>query len=244
LASVAGVYPLATGSGPRRLAFAWTLSAWAQLIAPGLYWPHYYLIPLPGAALAVAVLVGDSGRGRTARAMAVAAVLALAASSFLLARDYLSVPPARLGTLYKGGQQWLQQRALGRELGRRARVWRSPKLFVWGYQSPLYFYSGLDAPTPEFFANDLLKGHADRDHALIRPRIRRIMDDLRAHPPELIFVGYPPFAELRKFLRDRYEQDTSLVRRGPDGIGLWVKRGEALRFQGKAAAVDEDPGGD
>jgi 4-amino-4-deoxy-L-arabinose transferase-like glycosyltransferase len=244
LASVAGLARLASGSGPSRLAFAWTLSAWVQLIAPGLYWPHYYLIPLPGAALAVGVLVGDAGRGRTGRVMAVAAVLALAATAFLLARDYLGVPPARLGTLYKGGQQWLQQRALGRELGRRARVWRSPRLFVWGYQSPLYFYSGLDAPTPEFFANDLLKGYADRDHALIRPRIRRIMDDLGAHPPDLIFVGYPPFAELRKFLRDRYDQDTGLVRRGPDSIGLWVKRGEALRFEGRAAAVAEGPGGD
>jgi 4-amino-4-deoxy-L-arabinose transferase-like glycosyltransferase len=250
LASVAGLFRLAAGPGPRRLACAWTLSAWVQLVAPGLYWPHYYLIPLPGAALAVAVLLEDewpTRRGRWGRIrwwMAGVALLSLAATAFLLARDYLGVPPARLGTLYKGGQQWLQQRALGRELGRRSRAWRSPRLFVWGYQSPLYFYSGLDAPTPEFFANDLLKGYADRDHPLIRPRIRRIMDDLRARPPELIFVGYPPFADLRTFLRERYEPDTGLVRAWPDGIGLWVKRGEALRFDGRAAAVARGAGGD
>ncbi len=38
-------------TGPRRLLAAWTLAAWAQVILPGLYWPHYYLLPIAGVAI-------------------------------------------------------------------------------------------------------------------------------------------------------------------------------------------------
>ena len=44
----------------RRLVAAWTLAAWAQVVLPGLYWPHYYLLPIAGAAIAVAVCLGDA----------------------------------------------------------------------------------------------------------------------------------------------------------------------------------------
>src|SRR5581483_5789806 len=47
---------LAPGSdGRRRLAAAWTVAAWLQVVLPGLYWQHYYLLPVPGAAIVVAV---------------------------------------------------------------------------------------------------------------------------------------------------------------------------------------------
>ena len=39
---------------------AWTLAAWAQVALPGLYWPHYYLLPIAGAAITVAVCWADA----------------------------------------------------------------------------------------------------------------------------------------------------------------------------------------
>ena len=44
----------------RRLVAAWTLAAWAQVTLPGLYWPHYYLLPIAGAAITVAVCWADA----------------------------------------------------------------------------------------------------------------------------------------------------------------------------------------
>ncbi len=37
-----------------RLVAAWTLCCWVQVALPGLFWQHYYLLPTPGIALAVA----------------------------------------------------------------------------------------------------------------------------------------------------------------------------------------------
>ena len=44
----------------RRLVAVWTLTAWAQVALPGLYWPHYYLLPTAGAAITVAVCWADA----------------------------------------------------------------------------------------------------------------------------------------------------------------------------------------
>ena len=41
------------------LAAGWTGAAWLQVALPGLYWPHYYLLPIPGVVIAIAVTLAD-----------------------------------------------------------------------------------------------------------------------------------------------------------------------------------------
>ncbi len=137
-------------------------------------------------------------------------------------RSYLLVPPQELTVRYKGGGQWVALRALGQELARRSRVWPDPHLYVWGWQSPLHFYGKLDGVTRHFFVDNLLRDQAERDHLLIRPRIREIMSALRASPPALIFTGYAPFLALRSFLREHYLPSGLVPAR--NGLGLWVQR--------------------
>jgi hypothetical protein len=132
--------------------------------------------------------------------------------------EYLLVPPEEL-VRDKGGRQWLAQRALGLELARRASSWDDPTLFVWGWQGTLYFYSGFDNVTPQVFVDDLMKSFAGSNHPQVRPRVERIMRDLRAHPPALIYAAYPPFPALRAFLEEQYS-------RSPLDIGLWTRRGD------------------
>src|SRR5205807_1001454 len=88
----------------------------------------------------------------------------------------------------------------------RSKAWNKPSLYVWGWQSPLFIYSGLDGPTRHFFADPLLedysKGH-HRDDPRVRPRVERIMRDLEARPPSMILVAYPPFPELKRYLDTR-----------------------------------------
>ncbi len=209
---------------------------------PGLYWQHYYLLPIAGAAIAVAVCIADATRrlsqvfrpasknDRHIRKALLALVsapfllLALGATAYLEIRDYLLVEPEQLTIRYKGGGQWVVLRQMGRDLSRRGRIWNNPHLYIWGWQSPLHFYGRMDSPTRHFFVDNLLRDQADRDHLLIRPRTEEIIATLKRSPPELIFTGYPPFESLQAFLNDRYF---------PSGMapGLWVRREDFGRFE-------------
>lgn len=224
----------------RPLIVAWTVSSAIEVVAPGLYWQHYYLLLAPGAALLAAIAWSDAIQGvrnekaTKARRLVSAALLvlysaALAGESAIQSREYQGRSNVELARL-KGGAQWVAQRALGRELKRRVQGWNNPSMFVWGYQSPLIFYSGLDGPARDFFANEWLRRSANDGRARDRGRLDRIMSDLRARPPDLIVAGYPPFPALKSFLNERY-LPTALTRADRDGAGrIWVKRDRFSRF--------------
>jgi len=221
--------------GRRRLLAAWTLSAWVQVALPRLFWPHYYLLPVPGLAISVAVLLCDLTSLARARRVApalgaVAIGSALIWTGWVQTVEYLRVAPEELTVRDKGGRQWLILRALGREIGARSKIWPRPTIFVWGWQSPLFFYSGLDGVTRQVFADDLIKTFAGGGHPLVRTRLERTMRELKANPPSLILAGYPPFPELRSFLNERY-LPSGLSQTSPDGRGLWVERGKYGEFE-------------
>ncbi len=113
---------------------------------------------------------------------------------------------------------------MGGEIARRSRAREHPRLYIWGWQSPLHFYSQLDSPTRHFFVDNLLRDQADRNHPLIEPRTDEIMRDLEAPAPELIFTGYPPFRACERFLNEHYLPS----RMAP---GLWVRRDAFGRFE-------------
>ena len=235
-------------SATRRLVAAWTLAASMQVVLPGLYWQHYYLVPTPGIALVVAIALADCLRvvigalkagDRATPPTAWKLTRALAAGFFLTismgatvviqVRSYLLVPPQELTVRYKGGGQWVALRALGKELARRSSIWPDPHLYIWGWQSPLHFYGKLDGVTRHFFVDNLLRDQADRGHPLIQPRIAEIMAALQSRPPALIFVGYAPFPALRAFLHERY-LPSGLVP-AQNGLGLWVERDHFRAFE-------------
>src|SRR5262249_47164644 len=235
----------------RRLTAGWAVAAWAQVTLPGLYWQHYYLLPIAGSAIAVGVsfqsalayvagalqlsrtpasrqTTSNAGKGWPSIAPAMVSIpalaIAIAATVFLEVRSYLLVPPQELTIRYKGGGQWVVLRRMGREILGRAAIWKEPHLYIWGWQSPLHFYARFDSPTRHFFVDNLLRDQADRGHKLISRRTDEIMAALNRSPPELIFTGYPPFGELRAFLIDRYI---------PSGIfkGFWVRQDSLARFE-------------
>jgi hypothetical protein len=236
------------GAG-RRLVAAWTLCAWVQVALPGLFWQHYYLLPTPGLALCLAIALGDALEAvRSARRpfragrllVGSVATLGLVAAGLKTAqiqvRDYLMVAPEELTSRFKGGRQWVVLRGMGRDLGRRTSGIPDARLFIWGWQSPLLIYSGLDDVTRHFFTDPLLEDYARGFHRTdprVRPRVERIMSDLEAHPPTLVFVAYPAFPELLRFLKGRYVQSPigGVAMGRPDGLGLWVDRGHYRQFE-------------
>lgn len=224
-----------TTSPTRRLAAGWIVASLAEVALPGMYWPHYYLLATPGLALALGVTAGDclAELSRRFRVVDLAGLGLVAAATIatvgLEVRDYLLCPPQELTVRYKGGGQWVVLRELGKELDRRKIVFDDPKLYVWGWQSPLFFYGKLDGASRHLFVDNLLRDFADRPHPLITPRVAEIMDDLRAKRPPLIFVGYPPFPALRAFLTEGY-LPSQLVPSG-NGLGLWVAKEKYAVFE-------------
>ena len=221
-----------------RLIATWTLAACFQVVLPRQFWAHYYLLPTPGIALAVAIVVSEWTTYATRRwrdnkpgaALALLGTAALIASlgftTYLQVRDYLLERPTMLTVRYKGGQQWVRLRALGTQMRQRARNFDDPKLFIWGWQSPLYIYSQLDAPCRHFFVNDLMRSQADRNHPLVSRWTREILSDLRQQRPLIIFTGYPPFSGLSQFIRENYNR-SNLV---PEVPAVWVRSGDQPRF--------------
>jgi 4-amino-4-deoxy-L-arabinose transferase-like glycosyltransferase len=242
LPSQGGIDNAADLADPRlaegRLVAAWSISAWVQVALPGLFWPHYYLLPLAGLAIATAVflvdfsrsILGDRRRALLWTALALGVSTALVCTVWLEYRDYLRVAPEELTIRYKGGQQWVTLRAMGEDLKYRSRIWHSPHMYVWGWQSPLFFYSGIDGVSRHFFADPLLKAFAGQDHPLIKPRTERIMRDLQEHRPEMIFCGDPPFPALSAFLHENY-LPSHITMSTPDGRGLWIERSSYGAFE-------------
>ena len=246
LAAVPCLAWLAIGRGTnltRQLVAAWTVAACVEVVAPGLYWQHYYLLPTPGLALAVAVVAvgavaaskrpGRKGRRAALALVAVVLLVAIGWTARIQVREYLMVEPEQLTARDKGGRQWIALRGLGRVLRRRTADWPDPTLYVWGWQSPLFLYGQLDGVTRQFFADPLLEDYArghHRDHPAVLPRVQRIMTDLQAKPPSLIFVANAPFPELKQFLDGGYIR-SDLVVKTPDGKGLWVERSRYAEFE-------------
>jgi 4-amino-4-deoxy-L-arabinose transferase-like glycosyltransferase len=228
-----------------KLIGAFTLSSWFQVAIPGLFWAHYYLLPTPGLALVVAVgtvasfraIFGSikalQGGGVILAANVFLVLLAsIASTGWIQVRDYLMVEPEALTRLYKGGQQWVILRAMGRELALRSKAWEHPTLYVWGWQSPLFIYSGLDSPTRHFFADPLLEDYSygyHRNDPRVRLRIERVMKDLEAHPPSMSLVAYAAFPELSQFLKE-HDISTRVSAMGMP-MPLWVDREGFARFQ-------------
>ena len=224
----------------RRIVAGWTVSAMLQIVLPGLYWAHYYLLPVPGLALVLAICCGDllaairdlwpiravrQGRMQLLAVSLALFLVAISTTVVLQVRDYLNVPPEQLTIRYKGGRQWVVLRRMGRDLARRgASIWDDPQLVLWGWQSPLYFYSRFDNVTPHVFTDNLLRDQAGRNHPLIEPRTRAIVSAIEEHKPPLVFVAYPPYPELSAILRRDYL---------PSGImsGLWIRQDSYGRFE-------------
>ena len=228
---------LVAKSGGRRLLGWWVVATWVQVILPGMYWQHYYMLLAPGIALAVSLWLVDAVSGIRARPapnalLAIALLAALGWTLRIQFRDYLGRTPDEITSEFKGGRQWVGLRTLGRDIAARSKVWDDPRLFVWGWQSPLYIYSGLDGVTRHFFANDFLKAHATDGHTLVGPWIDEILRDLHARPPALILAGDPPFPALKRFLDERY-LPSLLSPTVPDGRGLWVEKDRYGEFHAR-----------
>lgn len=226
---------------PERRFVLWTYAAaWAMIALPGLYWPHYYMLLAPASALIAGTTFGNAvARARSSPskrasvagfAAAFVSILAVGLTGRIQIAEYLMVPAQQLTVKYKGGAQWVTLRELAGEMKKRTADWpQKPLLEVWGWQSPLLYYSGLNAPSRYFFTDPLAKAKIGEEHPLVTPRIRELAEALSAKRPELVFCGDIPFPQLKAML-DRDYVASSLVGASPDGRGLFVRKDKYQAF--------------
>lgn len=247
LASIpASVAVFQTRLNLHRLVLGWYVAAWAMTLAPGLYWVHYYLLPVPCACLVVALgaaaLAHPSVPSRSARGLRLAALTLVSGLVALLpilqVRDYILVDSTELTRRFKKGQQWVGLREMGRDLAHRTARADSPTLLIWGWQSPLYVYGGLDCPTRHAFTNDLMRDRATDPDSLVAGRIRELMADIERSPPDFVMAGYEPFPALKSFLARGYVPHGPTT---PGGRGFWVRRDRYGDFLAKGVRPSTTP---
>lgn len=228
-----------TYSPGRVILFHW-LACWMMIILPGLYWQHYYLLLAPVSALLAGFSWQAFSNGnasainsvqKTASLLGkISLLVVLTGLGFIQTRDYLLVPAEKLTSKYKGGAQWVSLRLMSEEIVSRTKNFpEKPGLEVWGWQSPLLFYTGLDAPNRYFFTDPLMKANFQKGHPLTTPRLAELMQSIREKRPGIVFCGDIPFDELKNYLQADYLPST-LTPITPTGQGLYIRKDLYAQF--------------
>lgn len=223
-----------------QLVSGYWVASWLMIMLPGLYWQHYYLLLVPSCSILVSLLASGLLKQLAGSQSDIHKISGLVGLLLLLfgvgltasiqIKDYLFVPSEQITVKYKGGAQWVTLRLLSEEIEKRVSDWSpQPKMEVWGWQSPLLFYSGLDAPSKYFFTDPLMKAYSNKGLPFLKPRLEGLTRDLNETKPELIFCGDQPYAEL-KLLIDRDYIASSLVASSPQGQGLYVRKDKYAAF--------------
>ena len=188
------------------------LAGFSAVCLPGRFWPHYYYLMVPACVVAVSVTVGDIVRllhlpisslirgGRSRRFVpGILVLLALPAFVFVSeARHYLLQPPFGI-TVKRYNSRDFWARAQGENV---ARVTGSGnKVFVFGNEASIYYYSGRRCASRYTMVTGLSAGMRGADQ-----RRRTLIEELERDPPRLIVVLFnePPFPEWRDFLTRHY----------------------------------------
>ena len=139
--------------------------------------------------------------------------------------QYWVLSPEEITIRHRAGLQWVDQRRLGLRL--RPLGEAGERMLVWGWQSPVHFYSKMDSVTPYFFTDPLMQVYRSRYHQFVEPRKERILADILRQMPAIVFAGDPPFPELQSFLTKRYVHAGDFR----DGRGLYVRPDRVDWFQ-------------
>ncbi|MEW6358588.1 MAG: glycosyltransferase family 39 protein [Planctomycetota bacterium] len=180
------------------LAAVWFLSTLLEIALPGKYWPHYYYLGLPPCLLAMAMLVGRLGQLRGISAVGLGLAL-LCASAYVGVKeytDYLRLAPEEISTAKYGASLFVEARRFGKLLGER--MPEEEKLFNWGTETELYFYSNR-RPATRFLVNyPMTQG---RQEWLVHELVRQ----LEREKPGVIVVSDNVPDALQHFLDGNYE---------------------------------------
>jgi len=177
----------------------WFVSSLFAIAMPGKYWPHYYYLGLPPVLFIISILVNEMRRlAERRRAFALGAVL-IAATVVVGQKqydDYLSVEPEKLSRKKYGSPMFIEGRKLGRLLGKY--VPKNEKIFNWGRESELYFYSKR-RPATRYLVNYPLKVPE------LGWMVTDLVRQLEREKPALIIVSDEVPLPLRRFIEDEYE---------------------------------------
>jgi hypothetical protein len=193
-----------------RILLLWTLGSLALIVLPGVPWRHYYyygMLPMLGWTGQAMEWLGTAESGPTgaessARSLrrltgpCLAAVLILLIG-YLQWAHYLSLSPEQI-TRTRHGKAML----LGPRLGRAIAQATDPndRIFVYGRETNVYYYSGRRSATRFLFAMDEIPPTAPDDS----PYARTLLDELKRHPPRIVVLRARPFNALDQWLRNRY----------------------------------------
>lgn len=197
----------------------WSLTALAGSASGGRDFEHYTIQFLPAFCAATGLALGALARAAAGQRNG------LVRGLIVLAGVSLLVPPARsLGRLR--GRAPIYDPTVRVSQYIREHSDPADRIFVWGFQSEIYFNSDR-RPASRFVYCSFLTGlipwtnvapERDTRYAIVPGAMTQLLQDLAAHPPRFIVdcsVGpnrhwekYPPdnFPELQRLIRQNYRQ--------------------------------------
>jgi len=210
------------------------ISSYIAVCLPGKFWPHYYYLLIPPAALAVGVATSDVVRRLRTRfststplVRIVLGTLCVVVPSWLLISEYRTYLSRSLFeitvTRYNSRDFW------GRGQGRNVRRVTDPsdEIFVFGNDASIYYYSGRRCASRYTMITGLGAGYAG-----VEKRRKILIEELEGRLPRLILVLFDeePFEEWQEFLLQYYTD--------PVGWDFHDRTGERIMF---VVARKDDP---
>jgi 4-amino-4-deoxy-L-arabinose transferase-like glycosyltransferase len=173
-------------SGDRRRWFflgAWAIGTALAVALPGRFFPHYFQLWLPVAAVAGGWTVADLSRSARRSAPVLGHVLASATLVLLVIfqAPFYEFPPEDWSRAKYRTDLFVVERALARRLS----TWlqSTETFYEFGAEPGLYFETGRRPPSGIFYAYPLLSGP-------LRDKLSsRLIRDLEKAPPDLFIVS-------------------------------------------------------
>ncbi len=209
IAAIWLIYEVTSRRGRLSLAMVLLLSAsYIAICLPGRFWPHYYYLLLPGAVLAVSIVVQrwatwlrqELFLGTWGANFAWVLLYALVPITLTLTevRNYVLQPPFGITVKrYNSRDFW------GEAQGKNVASVTDPDdtIFVFGNDASIYYYSQRRCASRYTMITGLAAGMRGAEE-----RRRVMLAELVANPPRLILVLFneKPFDEWLRFLELHY----------------------------------------
>ena len=181
-AAVAVVLAMRRRSRSRMIVVGWLVASALAVASPGRFYGHYFIQLLPALALVIGMAASELRGVLRVRFAGPACAGAMIGLTFITLRAtvpfYAPATPAARASFRDPGPGGVRQagaRAIGLYL--RAHTNAGDRVFVWGRESEIYFYSGRTPATRFLF---------DQPFWVDPATLAQAIAQLRAHPPAYI----------------------------------------------------------
>ncbi|HOK03986.1 MAG TPA: glycosyltransferase family 39 protein [Victivallales bacterium] len=185
------------------------ISAFIMIVLPWKFYPHYYQLLLP--PLCIGTSIGQKILFEIFREKKSFFLFKIFILIFVLVILIIHLPPyfmpAEWWSQKKYGPLFIYCKEVGKEISEITQ--KNDKIFQWGYEATLYFYSQRRPATGRFIAAPYLYGKKSEEYT------RRTLEEFKNNPPDLVILpsSYDKNHPLLVWIMEHYEPFEDMSKR-------------------------------